>query len=358
MNNIILVTGGSGFIGSNCIRLWLNGSPLGGMINLDALTYAGNNDSLGDVQYDPRYRFVHGDIRDTRLVRRLLMDCRPRAVLHLAAETHVDRSIDGPGAFVATNVKGTVALLESVHHYWKSLPETEQSNFRFLHVSTDEVYGDRDGLQPAQESSAYAPSSPYAASKAASDHFALAFHRTYGLPVIVTHGTNTYGPYQFPEKLIPLVILNAMEGKPIPVYGHGMQQRDWLHVSDHADALRCVLSSGVPGATYNIGSGFARTNLEVVWAVCRYVDRLCPHMQHIPCRSLIAQVADRPGHDRQYAINAAEMQYSLCWKPLVPFATGLHETVTWYLNNPLWVASATKQYQRQRLGRGLQEKSP
>jgi len=346
----ILVTGGAGFIGSNFVRQWVREekTPL---VNLDKLTYAGNLDSLADVADDPLHRFVEGDIGDGPLVSRLFSEHRPRAVVNFAAESHVDRSIDGPAAFVETNVVGTFRLLEAARRYWSDLDEPERSRFRFLHVSTDEVYGSLGPEGLFTEETPYAPNSPYSASKAAADHFARAYHRTYGFPVLVTNCSNNYGPYQFPEKLIPLVILNAMEGKPLPVYGDGGQVRDWLYVEDHCRAVRAVLARGIPGETYNVGGDCERTNLDVVRTITAIVDRLCADLPHCPCSSLITFVADRPGHDRRYAIDAGKIRRQLGWEPKEDFQSGLERTVRWYLENPDWVERVTSgKYRRERLG--------
>lgn len=346
----ILVTGGAGFIGSNFIRQWL-GEEQSCVVNLDLLTYAGNLDSLADVSFDPRYQFVHGDICDGPLLARLLSEYHPRAVVHFAAESHVDRSIDGPAAFVQTNVVGTFRLLEAAREYWVRLPEPARSQFRFLHVSTDEVYGSLGPQGKFTEKTAYAPNSPYSASKAAADHFVRAYHRTYGLPVLITNCSNNYGPFQFPEKLIPLMILNALEGKPLPVYGDGRQVRDWLYVEDHCRALRAVLAAGTPGEPYNIGGDSQRTNLEVVRMICSIVDRLRPDLSHRPCTSLIRFVPDRPGHDRRYAIDTRKIRTELGWRPRESFASGLERTVRWYLENTEWVERvSTGKYRRERLG--------
>jgi len=346
----ILITGGAGFIGSNFVRQWLH-EEKDFLVNLDALTYAGNLDSLADVEHHPRYTFVHGDIRDGRLVGRLLAEFRPRAVVHFAAESHVDRSIDGPAAFVETNVVGTFRLLEAAREYWASLPAEQRREFRFLHVSTDEVYGSLGPKGKFTETTPYSPNSPYSASKAAADHFARAYHRTYGLPVLITNCSNNYGPYQFPEKLIPLMILNAVEGKPLPVYGDGRQVRDWLYVEDHCRALRRVLEAGRPGEVYNIGGDCERTNLEVVQTICETVDRLRPDLPHRPCKSLIRFVPDRPGHDRRYAIDTRKIRRQLGWRPLESFTSGLERTVRWYLENGEWVERVcTGKYRRERLG--------
>lgn len=346
----ILVTGGAGFIGSHFVRQWLAEEP-DQVINLDKLTYAGNLDSLADVLDHPRHRFVQGDIGDSRLLEELLNESKVWAIVNLAAETHVDRSIDGPAEFVETNVVATFRLLESAYRYWSRLPTEDQSRFRFLHVSTDEVYGALGSIGQFTESSPYAPRSPYSASKAAGDHFVQAYAHTFGLPVLITHCTNNYGPYQFPEKLIPLMILNAVEGKPLPVYGDGQQVRDWIYVEDHCRALRTVLAHGRPGETYNIGAQCEWTNLEVVRNICSLVDALRPDLPHRPCESLITFVPDRPGHDRRYAIDPSKLCHQLGWQPGVDFATGLRRTVQWYLENPKWVERvSTGKYRRERLG--------
>jgi dTDP-glucose 4,6-dehydratase len=350
----ILVTGGAGFIGSNFVRQWLaeEEAPL---VNLDKLTYAGNPDSLADVASDPRYTFVEGDIGDTALVPRLLLEHGVKAVVNFAAESHVDRSIDTPADFVQTNVLGTFHLLDAARHYWNDLPPAQKEAFRFLHVSTDEVYGSLGPEGKFTEQTPYAPNSPYSASKAAADHFARAYHHTYRLPVLVTNCSNNYGPYQFPEKLIPLMILNAVEGKPLPVYGDGQQVRDWLFVEDHCRAIRAVLAGGTPGRVYNIGGDCERANLDVVKAICATVDRLCPDLSHGPTESLIEFVTDRPGHDRRYAIDATRIQTELGWRPRENFESGLEKTVRWYLENRTWAERiASGVYRRQRLGLGAQ----
>ena len=337
--SVILVTGGAGFIGSNFVLEWLTheGSPL---VNLDKLTYAGNLGNLAAIRDDPRHVFVRGDIGDAALVGALLKEHRPRAVVHFAAESHVDRSIHGPADFIQTNVVGTLALLEAVRAYWSALPETERAAFRFLHVSTDEVYGSLGPDDPAfSETTAYAPNSPYAASKAGSDHLVRAYHHTYGLPTVTTNCSNNYGPYQFPEKLIPLMVVNALAGKPLPVYGDGRNVRDWLYVTDHCEAIRVALARGAPGETYNIGGSAERANIDVVTTICAILDELKPRAA--PYRELIAYVGDRPGHDRRYAIDASRIERELGWRPRERFETGLEATVQWYLSNLDWVASVT-----------------
>jgi dTDP-glucose 4,6-dehydratase len=333
---MILVTGGAGFIGSNFIIEWIaaEGTPV---VNLDKLTYAGNPENLAGLRGNPLHVLAKGDICDQALVARLLAEHRPAAIVHFAAESHVDRSIHGPADFVHTNVMGTFSLLEAARAYWSSLAEPERSRFRFLHVSTDEVYGSLGAADPAfTEESPYAPNSPYAASKAASDHLVRAHHHTYGLPTLTTNCSNNYGPYQFPEKLIPLMILNAAAGRPLPVYGDGLNVRDWLHVADHCDAVRLVLKRGTVGETYIIGGHCERTNLQVVQAICETLDRLRPG--RAPHARLISFVTDRPGHDRRYAMNPSKLFGRLQWRPRRTFETGLRETVEWYLDHPDWVA--------------------
>lgn len=333
---MILVTGGAGFIGANFVLDWIRetGEPV---INLDALTYAGNRRSLSSLEGDSRHVFVHGDICDRALVDSLLATHRPRAIVHFAAESHVDRSIHGPGAFVRTNVEGTFTLLEAVRAHWSSLADGEREAFRFLHVSTDEVYGSLGPDDPAfSETTPYAPNSPYSASKAASDHLVRAWHHTYGLPVLTTNCSNNYGPYQFPEKLIPLVIVNALAGKPLPLYGDGLNVRDWLYVRDHCSAIREVLARGRPGETYNVGGDSERTNLQIVRLVCALLDELRPDPAG-PRERLVTFVADRPGHDRRYAIDARKLERELGWKPRESFESGLARTVRWYLENESWV---------------------
>jgi dTDP-glucose 4,6-dehydratase len=346
----ILVTGGAGFIGSCFVRQWI-GEETARIVNLDKLTYAGNLDSLEPVAGNSRHVFVEGDIGDGALVKRLLAEHRPSAIVNFAAESHVDRSIDGPAAFLQTNVVGTFQLLEAARGYWNVLGETDRQAFRFLHVSTDEVYGSLGPTGKFTETTPYAPNSPYSASKASSDHFVRAYHHTYGLPTLITNCSNNYGPYQFPEKLIPLMILNALEGKPLPVYGDGQQIRDWLFVEDHCRAIRRVLEAGKPGEVYNIGGNTERANLSIVQAICETVDRLRPDLPHAPCRSLITYVKDRPGHDRRYAIDAGKIRRELGWQPQQDFESGLTLTVNWYLENSRWVERVTSGvYRRQRLG--------
>jgi len=334
----LLVTGGAGFIGANFVLDWLaaGDEPV---INLDKLTYAGNPETLASLQGDARHQLVQGDIGDAVLVSRLLAEHRPRAVINFAAESHVDRSIHGPGEFIETNIVGTFRLLESVRGYWGGLPEADKAAFRFLHVSTDEVYGSLSKDDPAfAETNRYEPNSPYSASKAASDHLVRAWHHTYGLPVLTTNCSNNYGPYHFPEKLIPLMIVNALAGKPLPVYGDGMQIRDWLYVKDHCSAIRRVLEAGRLGETYNVGGWNEKPNIEIVQTVCALLDELRPKADGTRYASQITYVTDRPGHDRRYAIDARKLEAELGWKPAETFETGIRKTVAWYLDNPEWVA--------------------
>ncbi|BBD77061.1 dTDP-glucose 4,6-dehydratase [Hydrogenophilus thermoluteolus] len=333
----ILVTGGAGFIGSNFVLDWLaeRDEPV---VTLDALTYAGNLENLAPVLDDPRHTFVKGDIGESALLQQLLASHRVRAIVHFAAESHVDRSILGPEAFVQTNVVGTFRLLEAARHYWQQLPLSEQEAFRFLHVSTDEVYGTLEPDDPPfTETTPYAPNSPYAASKAGSDHLVRAYHHTYGLPTLTTNCSNNYGPRQFPEKLIPLCLLRALAGEPLPIYGDGQQIRDWLYVGDHCAAVRRVLDAGTPGETYNIGGWNEQTNLAVVTELCTLLDRLAPRGDGRSYRDQITFVADRPGHDRRYAIDARKIACELGWQPAESFATGLEKTVRWYLAHRDWV---------------------
>ncbi|MBX3348054.1 MAG: dTDP-glucose 4,6-dehydratase [Nitrospira sp.] len=337
----ILVTGGAGFIGANFVLDWLtrHDEPV---VNLDKLTYAGNLESLVSLGSDVRHIFVRGDIRDAGLVDKLLMEHRPRAVINFAAESHVDRSIHGPGEFIQTNIVGTFHLLEAVRAYWGALEGEAKQRFRFLHVSTDEVYGSLTQDAPAfSERNRYEPNSPYSASKAASDHLVRAYHHTYGLPVLTTNCSNNYGPYQFPEKLIPLCILNALAGKPLPIYGDGLQVRDWLYVNDHCRAIGLVLQSGLVGETYNIGGRSEMANLDVVQTLCANLDELRPRNDGRSYASQITFVKDRPGHDRRYAIDATKLERELGWKPRETFETGLRKTVAWYLENQSWVVNVT-----------------
>jgi dTDP-glucose 4,6-dehydratase len=331
----LLVTGGAGFIGGNFVLDWIAGSDEP-VVNLDKLTYAGNLETLASVAADPRHVFVQGDIGDRALVERLLAEHRPRAVINFAAESHVDRSIHGPGDFIQTNIVGTFNLLEAVRGYWNTLPVG--AGFRFLHVSTDEVYGSLSKDDPAfAETNRYEPNSPYSASKAASDHLVRAWHHTYGLPVLTTNCSNNYGPYHFPEKLIPLMIVNALAGKPLPVYGDGMQIRDWLYVKDHCSAIRRVLQAGRLGETYNVGGWNEKPNIEIVKTVCALLDELRPKADGTSYATQITYVTDRPGHDRRYAIDARKLERELGWKPAETFETGIRKTVEWYLANPEWV---------------------
>ncbi|ASK90945.1 spore coat protein [Xanthomonas citri pv. fuscans] len=344
-----LVTGGAGFIGGNFV---LEAVARGvRVINLDALTYAGNLKTLASLEDNPNHVFVKGNIGDGALVDRLLAEHQPDAVLNFAAESHVDRSIDGPGAFIQTNVVGTLALLESVRDYWKALPQESRHAFRFLHVSTDEVYGTLGETGKFTETTPYAPNSPYSASKAASDHLVRAFHHTYGLPVLTTNCSNNYGPYHFPEKLIPLVIAKALAGEPLPVYGDGKQVRDWLFVSDHCDAIRTVLAKGRVGETYNVGGNAERQNIEVVRTICALLDQQRPRSDGQLRASQITHVTDRPGHDRRYAIDASKLRNELGWQPAYTFEQGIALTVQWYLDNQAWVQGVLDgSYRLERIG--------
>ena len=334
----ILVTGGAGFIGSNFVLDWLADSDEL-VINLDKLTYAGNIKNLTSLKDNPRHIFIHGDIADETLVSALLMQHQPRAVVNFAAESHVDRSISGPGAFIQTNIVATFQLLEAVRAYWGNLDAAHKEGFRFLHVSTDEVYGSLEKNAPAfTENHRYEPNSPYSASKAASDHLVRAYHHTYGLPVLTTNCSNNYGPFHFPEKLIPLMIVNAQAGKPLPVYGDGQQIRDWLYVKDHCSAIRQVLAKGRLGETYNIGGWNEKPNIEIVQTVCALLDELCPRTDGKPYKEQIAYVTDRPGHDKRYAIDASKIKNELGWAPAETFETGIRKTVQWYLDHSEWVS--------------------
>ena len=347
----ILVTGGAGFIGSAVIRHIMQNTN-DQVLNIDKLTYAGNLESLKEIDQHPNYQFKQIDICDTEQITAAIEAFQPNAIMHLAAESHVDRSIDGPAAFIQTNIVGTYTLLEAVRKYWMSLEAEAQQNFRFHHISTDEVYGDLEGTTDLfTETTSYAPSSPYSASKASSDHLVRAWYRTYGLPVIVTNCSNNYGPYHFPEKLIPLVILNALDAKPLPVYGNGQQIRDWLFVEDHACALYKVVTEGVVGETYNIGGHNEKQNIEVVKTICKILDELKPQANGQAYASLITFVKDRPGHDLRYAIDATKIQNELGWTPAETFETGIRKTVQWYLNNLEWCRRVQDgSYQRERLG--------
>ncbi len=346
----IVVTGGAGFIGSAVVRYLIQHTDAT-VVNVDKLTYAGNLESLAAVSRHPRYRFERVDICDTKELERIFDAHRPSAVMHLAAESHVDRSIDGPAAFIETNIVGTYTLLQAARAYWSELQAAAKSAFRFHHISTDEVYGSLGATGLFTEANAYEPNSPYSASKASSDHLVRAWHHTYGLPVVTTNCSNNYGPYQFPEKLIPLVILNALEGKPLPVYGKGENVRDWLYVEDHARALCLVLQQGRVGEVYNIGGHNEQKNLDVVHAICGLLDELTPKSKFVPHSKLINFVQDRPGHDQRYAIDASKVQRELGWKPQETFASGLRKTVQWYLENREWCGNVQDgSYQRERLG--------
>jgi dTDP-glucose 4,6-dehydratase len=347
----ILVTGGAGFIGSNFVHHWL-ATTNESVVNLDKLTYAGNLDNLASLQNDARHVFVQGDIGDTTLLPQLLAQHQPRAVVHFAAESHVDRSIHGPMDFIQTNVVGTFQLLESVRAFWSALKADQQTAFRFLHVSTDEVYGSLAPDAPAfTETHVYEPNSPYSASKAASDHLVRAWHHTYGLPVLTTNCSNNYGPFHFPEKLIPLVIHNALAGKPLPIYGDGMQVRDWLYVQDHCSAIARVLQAGRLGETYNVGGWNEKPNIEVVRTLCSLLDELQPRADGQSYAAQITYVKDRAGHDRRYAIDARKIEQELGWRPQETFETGLRKTVAWYLANADWVTNVTSGQYRQWVGK-------
>jgi len=341
MTSKILVTGGAGFIGSNFVLDWMQGKS-DGIVNLDKLTYAGNLQNLASLEGNPNHIFVRGDIGDSALVARLLSEHQPRAVVNFAAESHVDRSIHGPAEFIQTNIVGTFTLLEATRAYWNGLNVEAKKQFRFLHVSTDEVYGSLSPTDPAfTETKQYEPNSPYSASKAASDHLVRAYHHTYGLPVLTTNCSNNYGPYHFPEKLIPLIIHNALAGKPLPIYGDGQQVRDWLYVKDHASAIRRVLEAGKVGETYNVGGWNEKPNLDVVHILCSILDELSPRSDGKSYRDQITYVTDRPGHDRRYAIDASKINRELGWKPAETFETGIRKTVQWYLDNQEWVQNVT-----------------
>ena len=346
----LLVTGGAGFIGSNFVRQCICNDLQ--IINLDKLTYAGNLDSLADIMDNPRHVFVKGDIGDRSLMIELLRRYRPQGVVNFAAESHVDRSIDGPGAFIHTNVVGTFELLEAVRQHWSGLTDGERNDFRFLHVSTDEVYGSLAATGYFTETTPYAPNSPYSASKAASDHLVRAYHHTYGLPVLTTNCSNNYGPYQFPEKLVPLIMFNALEGKALPVYGDGLNIRDWLFVLDHCNAILTVLDKGRVGEVYNVGGNNEQTNIAVVHTICDLLDQLNPRADKISYRKQITFVKDRPGHDRRYAIDSTKLQNELGWVPQESFATGFRKTMEWYLSHQEWCQNiGNGSYQRERLGR-------
>ncbi|TCB46563.1 dTDP-glucose 4,6-dehydratase [Acinetobacter terrestris] len=350
----ILVTGGAGFIGSAVIRHIIKNTEHH-VLNIDKLTYAGNLESLISISDNPRYQFSETDICDHAAVEQLFSDFQPDIVMHLAAESHVDRSIDGPAAFITTNIVGTYTLLEVARKYWQNLDEGKKSKFKFHHISTDEVYGDLEGTTDLfTENTAYLPSSPYSASKASSDHLVRAWHRTYGFPVVVTNCSNNYGPYHFPEKLIPLVILNALDGKPLPVYGNGQQIRDWLFVEDHARALYRVATEGIVGETYNIGGHNEKQNIEVIKTICQILDELEPQLNGQSYEKLMTFVKDRPGHDLRYAIDASKIERELGWKPQESFETGILKTVQWYLDNLEWCRRVQDgSYQRERLGEAV-----
>ncbi len=336
---MILITGGAGFIGANFILNWLDTTDEP-VVNLDKLTYAGNLRNLASLQDDPRHSFVHGDLGDTALITRLLTEYQPRGIINFAAESHVDRSIHSPEDFIQTNIVGTFRLLESARAYWHGLQGAAHSNFRFLHVSTDEVYGSLKLDDPAfTEQHRYEPNSPYSASKAASDHLVRAYHHTYGLPVLTTNCSNNYGPYQFPEKLIPLMIVNALAGKSLPIYGDGRQVRDWLYVKDHCSAIQAVIQAGQPGEIYNIGGWNEKPNIDIVHTVCALLDELQPRVDGISYNQQIRFVKDRPGHDQRYAIDARKIERELGWKPAETFETGIRKTIQWYLDNQTWVSN-------------------
>ena len=338
---MVLISGGAGFIGSNLIHYWMGATP-DIVINVDNLTYAGNLQNLAELMGDPRYTFFRSDIGNIQAISQILRKHRPTAIINLAAESHVDRSIYDPDTFIQTNVVGTLRLLKAVYSHWNALTASEQDEFRFLHVSTDEVYGSLEAdAPPFPEATAYAPNSPYAASKAASDHLVRSYHRTYGLPVLTTNCSNNYGPYQFPEKLIPLVIHRALAGEPLPIYGDGQNIRDWLYVADHCAAIRRVLERGRPGEVYNIGASSERTNLEVVRQLCDILDEGKPRRDGKSYREQITFVKDRPGHDRRYGIDAGKIERELGWKPKETFESGLRKTIRWYLENQQWVANVT-----------------
>jgi dTDP-glucose 4,6-dehydratase len=361
MSETILVTGGAGFIGSNFVLCWMKAGANAGagpVVNLDLLTYAGNAANLAPLEGDERYNFVRGDICDAELVGSLLRKYQPRAIVHFAAESHVDRSIVSPEGFIRTNVMGTFTLLDQARAYWSGLDEADRTRFRFLHVSTDEVYGTLGPSDPAfSEETAYAPNSPYAASKAGSDHLARAYFHTFKLPVLTTNCSNNYGPYQFPEKLIPLMILNALEGKPLPVYGDGKNVRDWLFVEDHCAAIRAVLDRGRPGETYNIGGNSEKANIDVVTTICDLVDEMRPQESGASRRGLITYVQDRPGHDRRYAIDARKIKREIGWEPDERFESGLRKTVRWYLDNAEWVNSVRTGAYREWIAKNYAERA-
>ena len=352
-NKTLLITGAAGFIGGNFVLGALDQHTHWRIVTLDALTYAGNLDTLASLEGNPRHTFIHGSIGDAEVVDDLLTNYRPSAIINFAAESHVDRSIDSPEAFIQTNILGTFQLLESARKYWRSLTEAEQRDFRFLHVSTDEVYGSLGPTGKFTETTPYQPNSPYSASKASSDHLVRAYFHTYGMPVLTTNCSNNYGPYQFPEKLIPLIIHNALHGNPLPVYGTGSNIRDWLYVEDHCAAIERVLEAGTPGEVYNIGGNNEKTNLDVVHTICDLLDELKPNATVGPHRELITFVTDRPGHDQRYAIDASKIQSQLGWTPSETFETGLRKTVQWYLDNQEWTQRVMDgSYRGERLGAG------
>ena len=354
---MILVTGGAGFIGTNFILDWLPQSDEE-IINLDNLTYAGNLENLTPLKDDKRHIFIKGDICDSTLIISLLTKYKPRAIINFAAESHVDRSIKEPEGFIQTNIVGTFRLLEATRAYWGALEYMEKEKFRFLHISTDEVYGSLSSKEKAfDEDHRYEPNSPYSASKAASDHLIRAYHTTYGLPVLTTNCSNNYGPYQFPEKLIPLIIINALTNKPLPIYGDGQQIRDWLYVKDHCDAIRRVLEAGAPGETYNIGGWNEKTNIDIVHTICSLLDKLSPHVDGKHYNEQITFVTDRPGHDRRYAINSNKIKQDLGWKPAETFETGIHKTVQWYLNNQSWVKNIQSGAYREWIDKNYKERT-
>ena len=356
MNRRILVTGGAGFIGSALVRFLINETSHQ-ILNVDKLTYAGNLESLTSIESSSHYQFEQVDICDNAKITEVIEKFKPTAIMHLAAESHVDRSIDGPAEFIQTNIVGTQVLLEAARNYWNALPKSERASFRFHHISTDEVYGDLEGPEDLfREDTPYAPSSPYSASKAASDHLVRAWHRTYGLPVVITNCSNNYGPYHFPEKLVPLVILNALENKPLPIYGKGDQIRDWLYVEDHARALYKVVSEGKVGETYNVGGHNEKQNIDVVKTICAILDELKPENKKMigKYEELITYVTDRPGHDLRYAIDASKIQKELGWIPEESFESGIRKTVEWYLKNHEWCSNVQDgSYQRERLGENI-----
>lgn len=356
MNNCIIVTGGAGFIGSNFANAWIK-LGLGKLINLDKLTYAGNLANLADIEQHPDHIFVKGDIGDNELIRDLLKQYQPRAIINFAAESHVDRSIHGPGEFIQTNIVGTFNLLEEARAYWGAFSSEDKANFRFLHVSTDEVYGSLSATDPAfTETKSYEPNSPYSASKAASDHLVRAYHHTYGMPVLTTNCSNNYGPYHFPEKLIPLVIHNALAGKPLPIYGNGQQIRDWLYVEDHCSAIRRVLETGKVGQVYNIGGWNEKANIDVVKTLCSMLDVAKPRTDGKSYTEQITYVTDRPGHDARYAIDASKIERELGWKPAETFETGIQKTVNWYLMHQEWVNNVTSGEYKNWVNKNYQER--